>query len=412
MSKIIVIGGGPAGMMASITASRYKNTVILLEKNEKLGKKMYISGKGRCNVTNAKDISEFFDYIPGNAQFLYSALYTFTNQDTINFFNSLNVKLKIERGDRVFPISDKSSDIIRAMEKKLKINKVNILLNSPVKKFLYSNNHINSVQLLDRSIITGDYFILATGGKSYPQTGSTGDGYRIAKSLGHNIIDLNPSLVPIEIEEGWIKNLQGLSLKNVNLCIKNSQGKSLYSEFGEMIFTHFGISGPIVLSASRIVSLNANRSKLRAIINLKPALSFNELDNRVQRDFIKFSNKDFKNSLDELLPKKIIPIIIYLCKIDPNKKVNLITKIERQRLVHILQNFTIHIKKLRPIEEAIVTSGGINTQEINPSNMHSKIIDNLYFAGEIIDVDGYTGGFNIQIALSTGFSAGSGVNKL
>ncbi|WP_446899638.1 NAD(P)/FAD-dependent oxidoreductase [Clostridium sp. LBM24168] len=411
MPKVIVIGGGPAGMMAALAASK-NNNVLLIEKNEKLGKKMYISGKGRCNVTNAKDISEFFDYIPGNADFLYSSLYKFTNQDTMNFFNRLNVKLKIERGDRVFPLSDKSSDIIRAMERKLKDDKVEILLNSAVKKFLCYANHIDSVQLLDGSIITGDYFILATGGKSYPQTGSTGDGYNMAKSLGHNITELRPSLVPIEIEESWVKNIQGLSLKNVRLDIKSSNDKVLYSEFGEMLFTHFGISGPIVLSGSRIVSSNLNKNKLKAIINLKPALSFEELDTRVQRDFTKFSNKNFKNSLDGLLPKKIISTIIDLCKIDPDKKINSITRNERRKLVYIIQNFTMHIKKLRPIEEAIVTSGGIDIREINPSNMCSKLIDNLYFAGEIIDVDGYTGGFNIQIALSTGFSAGNGVKKI
>lgn len=411
MSKVIVLGGGPAGMMAAIAASK-NNNVLLIEKNEKLGKKLYISGKGRCNLTNAKDISEFFDYIPGNADFLYSSLYTFTNQDTVNFFNNLNVKLKVERGDRVFPLSDKSSDIIKAMGRKLKENKVEILLNSPVKKFLHNAGHISSVQLLDGTVIPGDNFILTTGGKSYPQTGSTGDGYKMAEELGHNITKLKPSLVPIQIEEDWVKDIQGLSLKNADLYIKDLNNKILYSEFGEMLFTHFGISGPIVLSASRTVSSYLDKYKLKVVVNLKPALSFEELDTRMQRDFNKFSNKNFKNSLDELLPKKIIPTIIDLCKINPDKKVNSITKNERQNLVHIIQNLTMHIKDLRPIEEAIVTSGGIDVREINPSTMHSKLIDNLYFAGEIIDVDGYTGGFNIQIALSTGFSAGNGVKKI
>ena len=411
MSKVIVLGGGPAGMMAAIAASK-NNNVLLIEKNEKLGKKLYISGKGRCNLTNAKDISEFFDYIPGNADFLYSSLYTFTNQDTVNFFNNLNVKLKVERGDRVFPLSDKSSDIIKAMERKLKENKVEILLNSPVKKFLHNDGHISSVQILDETVIPGDYFILTTGGKSYPQTGSTGDGYKMAKELGHNVNKLKPSLVPIQIDEDWVKDIQGLSLKNVDLYIKDLNDKILYSEFGEMLFTHFGISGPIVLSASRTVSSYLDKYKLKVVVNLKPALSFEELDTRIQRDFTKFSNKNFKNSLYELLPKKIIPTIIDLCKINPDKKVNSITKNERQNLVHIIRNLTMHIKDLRPIEEAIVTSGGIDVREINPSNMHSKLIDNLYFAGEIIDIDGYTGGFNIQIALSTGFSAGNGVKKI
>ncbi|MBA5851940.1 NAD(P)/FAD-dependent oxidoreductase [Clostridium sp. cel8] len=410
MAKVIVIGGGPAGMMAAITASKH-NSTILLEKNEKLGKKMYISGKGRCNVTNAKDISEFFDYIPGNADFLYSSLYTFTNQDTIDFFNNLDVKLKVERGDRVFPVSDKSSDIIKAMEKSLHRNKVDIKLNSNVKEFLHKGNRIYAVKLSDGTIIKGDYFILATGGKSYPQTGSTGDGYRLAKSLGHSIEKLIPSLVPIEIYDSLVKKLQGLSLKNVELYIKNSHGKILYDEFGEMIFTHYGISGPIVLSGSRVVGENLHKDKLSAIIDLKPALSTEQLDKRIQKDFMEFSNKSFKNSLDKLLPKKMIPVIIEMSGIDPDKKVNSITKKERYNLVSNIKQFKLNIKGSRPIEEAIVTSGGVTTREINPSNMKSKLIDNLYFAGEVIDVDGYTGGFNIQIALSTGFSAGSGVDS-
>ncbi|MBP2031847.1 putative Rossmann fold flavoprotein [Clostridium algifaecis] len=405
MSKVIVIGGGPAGMMASIAASTHNNT-LLIEKNEKLGKKMYISGKGRCNVTNSKDISEFFDYIPGNANFLYSALYTFTNEDTIKFFNDLNVKLKTERGDRVFPVSDKSSDIIKAMEKKLQENKVKVLLNSHVKKLLSTDDHIESVELSDGSIIKGDYFIIATGGKSYPQTGSTGEGYIMAKNLGHNITRIMPSLVPIEIKESFVKDLQGLSLKNVRLDIKNSKNKILYSDFGEMLFTHFGISGPIVLSASRTVSKFDN---LKAVLNLKPALSEDELDKRIQRDFEKIPNKSFKNSLDDLLPKKMIPVIIKISTIDPDKKVNSVTREERKKLVDCIQNLKLSIKGPRPIDEAIITAGGVDVKEINPSNMKSKLVDNLYFAGEVIDVDGYTGGFNIQIALSTGFSAGSEV---
>ncbi len=406
MSTVIVIGGGPAGMMAAISASK-KHKTILVEKNEKLGKKLYITGKGRCNVTNAKDINDFFDYIPGNSNFLYSALYTFTNESTMNFFENLGVKLKIERGDRVFPSSDKSSDIINALEKELEKNKVDIKLNTKVKKFVYDdNNVISSVQLEDNSIIKADYFILCTGGISYPQTGSNGEGFKISNEVGHTVTKLMPSLVPIEIEDDWIKELQGLSLKNVELNIVDGKKKNLYKNFGEMLFTHFGISGPIVLSGSRIVNKGNN---LKAIIDLKPALSEEELDKRIQKDFAKCLNKDFKNSLDELLPKKLINIIITLSNIESTKKVNLITREERKTLVHLIKNLSLNIKGLRPIAEAIITAGGINIKEIDPSTMKSKIVDNLYFAGEIIDVDAYTGGFNIQIALSTGYLAGDKV---
>lgn len=407
MNTVVVIGGGPAGMMAAINAADKYNTV-LIEKNDKLGRKMFISGKGRCNITNAKDISEFFDFIPGNPHFLYSSLYSFTNEDTMNFFNKLGVKLKTERGDRVFPESDKSSDIISAMEKELRKKSVSIKLNSKVKSFIYKDNTIKAVQLDDNSIIKGDYFILCTGGISYPQTGSSGEGYNFAKELGHNIVELKPSLVPITVKEEWIKELQGLSLKNVELSIVNKKNKVLFKEFGEMLFTHFGISGPICLSGSRVVNKEDN---LKAVIDLKPALTFEELDKRIQKDFIKYTNKDFKNSLDDLLPQKIIDVVIRLSGIDPNKKVNLITREERQNLVSLLHNFTLEIKGLRPIAEAIVTAGGINVKEIDPSTMQSKLCKNLYFAGEIIDVDAYTGGFNIQIALSTGYLAGCNVGE-
>ncbi|MHC6179876.1 BaiN/RdsA family NAD(P)/FAD-dependent oxidoreductase [Clostridium sp. JNZ X4-2] len=404
MAKVIIIGGGPSGMMAAIAAAKNNNETTIVEKNEKLGKKMFISGKGRCNITSWKSIDEFFDYIPGNPHFLYSSLYSFTNEDTMNFFNDLGVKLKVERGDRVFPESDKSSDLIEAMKKQLTKEKVSIKLNSRVKGFILNDKFIKSVQLEDNSIIKGDCFILCTGGLSYPQTGSTGDGYKIAKNLGHTITNLNPALVPMGINENWIKKLQGLSLKNVTLSIVDSENNILYKEFGEMLFTHFGISGPIVLSASRVVKNNTN---LKAVINLKPALQFEQLDKRVQKDFLKYSNKDFKNSLDDLLPKKLTDVIVDLSNIAPDKKCNSITKEERLNLVNLLQNLSMNIKGLRPISEAIVTSGGVSVKEIDPSTMRSKIISNLYFAGELIDVDGYTGGFNMQIALSTGFLAGT-----
>lgn len=404
MSKVIVLGGGPAGMMAAISAAN-KNEVILIEKNPKLGKKLFITGKGRCNITNSKDISEFFDNIPVNPTFMYSSLYTFTNENTMDFFNKLGVELKVERGNRVFPKSDKSSDIIKGLEKELANKKVEVILNSNVVEVSKSENKINYLTLDNGNKVYGDYFIFATGGLSYPQTGSTGDGYRFSKELGHSVVEPKAALVPIEVKEEYIKDLQGLSLVNVELSIKENE-KILYKEFGEMIFTHFGISGPIVLSASRVVN---NRKNLKAVINLKPALTKEELDKRIQKDFIKYANKDFKNSLNDLLPQKLINTIIKLSNIDENKKVNSITKEERKVLVDLLQNLKFEIKGLRPIAEAIITSGGINTKEIDPSTMKSKIVDNLYFAGELIDVDAYTGGFNIQIALSTGYLAGSSI---
>lgn len=405
MKKVIVIGGGPAGMMAAISAAdKYKVTIV--EKNEKLGKKLFITGKGRCNITNAKDIGEFFENIPVNSNFMYSSLYSFTNEDTMNFFHKLGVELKTERGDRVFPKSDKSSDIIKAFENELDRKNVEILFNSKVDRIDSEDKKIKNITLEDGRKLSADYFIFATGGLSYPKTGSTGEGLLLAKRLGHNIVKPKPSLVPIEVEEDWIKSLQGLSLKNVKFSIKDEKNKVLYEEFGEMLFTHFGLSGPIVLSGSRIVNLKPN---LKAIINLKPALSVEELDKRIQKDFIKHLNRDFKNALSDLLPSKIIDTIIQLSKIDENKKVNSITKEERKKLVYLLQNFELKIKGLRPISEAIVTSGGIDVKEIDPSTMKSKLVDNLYFAGEMIDVDGYTGGFNIQIALSTGYLAGTSV---
>lgn len=394
-------------MMAAITASNNnKNEVLLLDKNEKLGKKLFITGKGRCNVTNYKDISEFFEYIPTNSNFLYSALYTYTNIDTMNFLEDKGVKLKVERGDRVFPESNKSSDIIKAFESTLKNNGVRVKTQCEVKEFITKEDKILGVRLFSGEIIKGDKFILCTGGCSYPQTGSDGYGYKLVSCLEHNIVTPKASLVPIEIHEKWIKDLQGLSLKNVEVKIYNKNNKVLYKNFGEMIFTHFGVSGPIILTGSKVVNEDAN---LKISINLKPALNLEQLDKRLQSDFIKYCNKDFKNSLDDLLPKKIINTIINLSGIDPFKKVNLITREERKRLVNIIQNLTFNIKGTRPIAEAIVTSGGVNVKEVDPSTMQSKKIKNLYFAGEVLDVDATTGGFNIQIALSTGYLAGINV---
>lgn len=407
MAKVIVIGGGPGGMMAAIQAAN-KHEVTLIEKNEKLGKKLFITGKGRCNVTNGKDIGDFFEHIPGNPEFLYSSLYTYTNIDVMNFFEGLGVKLKVERGERVFPESDKSSDIIKVLENELQRKGVKVMLKEDVQEILQDNGVIVAVKTSSSKTIKGDYFILATGGVSYPQTGSSGKGHEIAKFLGHNVTPLKPSLVPVETVEDWVKELQGLSLKNVEITLKNSKGKTVFNEFGEMLFTHFGISGPIVLSCSRFIN---NSEKFKISINLKPALTKEELDKRIQKDFAKFINKDFKNSLDELLPSKLIPIIIRLSEIPENKKVNSITKEERRKLTDILQSLELRVKGLRPIAEAIVTSGGVDVKEVDPSTMKSKKINNLYFVGELLDVDAYTGGYNIQIAFSTGYIAGTMVGE-
>lgn len=406
MKKVIVIGAGPAGMMAAITAAK-DNKVLLLDGNERIGKKLFITGKGRCNVTNSKDISEFFDYIPGNPYFLYSSLYTYTNQDTMSFFEEQGIKLKIERGGRVFPESDKSSDIIKGLSNGLSKSNVEIRLNSKVTDIFFEDNIITEVEINNSIRIKGDHYIIATGGASYPLTGSRGEGQKFAKVFGHNIIPLKPSLVPIEVNEKWIKDIMGLSLKNVQVSLWEKDGKKpIYKNIGEMIFTHFGISGPLILSASRFIKEN---KEYEIILDLKPGLQDNELDKRIQKDFKKFINKDFKNSLDELLPRKLIPRIIEISEIPENKKVNEITKEERKRLVKEIKQFKMTVKGLRPIEEAIVTAGGIDTKEIDPSTMKSKIINNLSFAGEVIDVDAFTGGYNVQVALSTGYIAGKSI---
>ena len=404
MAKVIVIGAGPAGIMAAIHASK-KHNVTILDGNDRIGKKLFITGKGRCNVTNSKDISEFFDYIPGNPHFLYSALYSYTNEDTMNFFENVGIKLKVERGGRVFPMSDKSSDIIKGLSIGLKESNVQVKLNSKVTNIIYDANKIVGVEINNSTKLYGDYFIIATGGASYPLTGSRGEGQKFAKKLGHTIIELKPSLVPIELNEPWLKDLMGLSLKNISLSILKNN-KVLYKNQGEMLFTNYGISGPLVLSGSRYVK---NEGSYEASIDLKPALNESELDKRIQKDFLKYQNKEFKNALDDLLPKKLIPLIINLSNIPLDKKVNVINKEERKKLLHILKDLRVKIKGLRPIEEAIVTAGGVNTLEIDPSTMKSKIISNLSFAGEVIDVDAFTGGYNVQIALSTGYIAGNSI---
>ncbi|MGJ0846707.1 NAD(P)/FAD-dependent oxidoreductase [Tissierella praeacuta] len=403
--KVCVVGAGPAGIIAAGIAGSRGKDVILIDKNERIGKKLFITGKGRCNITNNAPIEDFFDNVMKNKNFLYSSFYSFSNRDIINLLETYGLKTKVERGNRIFPESDKSSDVIKAFQKFLSDNKVNILLNT----------NVNSIDIKNRKFIvntnndemTFDKLVIATGGKSYPSTGSTGDGYKFAETFGHSITKIKPSLVPIEIKEDWIKDLQGLSLKNVTLSA-HSKKRLLYEEFGEMIFTHYGISGPIVLSISNYLYRYINDG-IRLLIDLKPALDNKKLDDRILRDFELNNNKKIKNSLDDLLPQKLIPIIIFLADIDPEKIVNQITKEERLKLLNSIKEFPLNFKSFRPIEEAIITSGGVVTKEINPSTMESKLVGGLYFAGEVIDVDALTGGYNLQIAYSTGYLAGNHV---
>lgn len=405
--KIAVIGGGPAGMISAITASKLGGDVILFEKMRSVGRKLSITGKGRCNITNASDMTEIMNNIPGNPKFLYSVFSEFDNMDVIKFFNDIGVATKVERGNRVFPVSDKALEVVDKLKKEMDRCKVKVIVNSPVKKIVVEDGKIVGVQAED--FFEVDKVILATGGKSYPTTGSTGDGYKLAKELGHSVTEIKPSLVPLETYEG--KELQGLSLKNVKITITNGS-KEIYSDFGEMLFTHFGVSGPTILSASspllKIKNIeNAMKSReIKLHIDLKPALDFEKLEQRLIRDFEEYKRKQFKNCLNDLLPAKMIPYIIERSQIEPQKQIDQLTKIERRNLVSLFKDLTFTIKGFRPIEEAIVTSGGINIKEINSKTMESKLIQGLYFAGELIDVDAYTGGYNLQIAWSTGYVAG------
>lgn len=412
MKKVVVIGGGASGLMAGGIAGKNAQ-VLILEKNDRVGRKLAITGKGRCNITNSADISEFIENTPGNGRFLYSAFYSFTNEDSISFFNKLGVETKVERGGRVFPVSDSAKDVVNALNKFANDNNVKIRYNTIAKEILTEDNRVIGVKLNNGEVIKCDKVILATGGKSYPATGSTGDGYEMVKKLGHKIITPKPSLVGLVSKEEWIKELQGLSLKNVQFSLVNSKGREIYSEFGEMLFTHFGVSGPIVLSGSRVLHkyMDENRNVLgiKAKIDLKPALDVKKLDLRVQRDFQKYINKELKNALYDLLPEKLIPVVISLSGVDEKKKVNVITADERKRIVDTLKSLELEVNELRPIDEAIITSGGVCTDEINPSTMESKIVSGLYFCGEVIDVDAYTGGFNLQIAFSTAFLAGNNI---
>ena len=405
VEKVCVIGAGPSGIIAAGIAGSRGKDVILIEKNERIGKKLFITGKGRCNITNNAPIEDFFDNVMSNRSFLYSSFYTFSNKDILNLLETYGLKTKVERGDRIFPASDKSSDVIKSFEKFLLSNNVKLMLNT----------NVQSIEVRDKkfmiktkdSVMKFDKLIISTGGKSYPSTGSTGDGFIFAEQFGHKITEIKPSLVPVEIGENWIKDIQGLSLKNVTLSAHVKE-KKIYEEFGEMIFTHYGISGPIVLSMSNYLHKYIN-DKIKLSIDFKPALDINKLDDRILRDFQLHNNKQVKNALDDLLPQKIIPLIIYLSKIEPEKSVNQVTKDERMSLLNNIKKFPLTFKSFRSIEEAIVTSGGVSTKEINPSTMESKLIPGLFFAGEVIDVDALTGGYNLQIAYSTGYLAGNNI---
>lgn len=415
--NVVVVGGGPAGIMSAISSKENGNNVILIEKNSSLGKKLIITGKGRCNITSSLDIEEFIKNIPGNGKFLYSCFKNFTNKDIINLLKKEGLEVKEERGNRIFPVSDDAKDVLRCFERLLKKMSIKIIYSERVESLITKkiDDKIKVVGVrTNKSTYNAEKVILATGGKSYPLTGSTGDGYEIARKVGHKIEKIRPSLVPLTTyETNWHKSIQGLSLKNVKIkVIDTEKSKVIYEDFGEMLFTHFGISGPIVLSASshlvryKNIENLLNDKKIKFCIDLKPALSEEKLNERILRDFEEFKNKEFKNSLNKLLPQKLIIPIIDQTEIDEYKKVNSITKNEREKLIKILKNFILTIKGFRPVEDAIVTSGGISIKEVNPKTMESKLVSGLYFAGEILDVDAYTGGFNLQIAYSTGYTAG------
>lgn len=413
MSHVIVVGGGAAGMFAAIAAAKNGHQVTLYEKNEKLGKKIFITGKGRCNITNAADMEELFDAVVTNSKFLYSSFYGYTNQNVIDFFEDAGVPVKIERGNRVFPISDHSSDVIRALEREMKKVGVKVCLNTEVKSVEAEKGKFNKVVLKDTTTQTADACIVATGGLSYRSTGSTGDGFRFAENVGHKVTQCFPSLVPMETKEPWICELQGLSLRNVEAKILDGK-KELYKDFGEMLFTHFGVSGPLILSASsyvgkKFMDKNGQKKELTLEIDLKPALTEEQLDQRVLRDFEENHNRQFKNAITKLFPTKLIPVMLELGGIDPEKKVNSIEKEERKQFVHLIKHFRMTLTGLRDYPEAIITKGGVNVKEIDPGTMESKLVKGLYFAGEVLDLDALTGGFNLQIAWSTGYAAGNAI---
>lgn len=406
---LIVVGGGPAGMLGAATAGAKGLKVVLLEKNDKLGKKLSITGNGRCNVTNCGDFDDFQNNIATNGKFLYSSLKIFDNRQLIALLNSLGVKTKVERHNRVFPVSDKSGDIIRALRKHLQANNVEIRLNSEVKQVLVRDNRVNGVRLFDNSLIAGKNVLIATGGMSYRQTGSTGDGYKMAQNLGHSIVNPRPALVPLETRETWVKDLQGVTLDNVKVqAVMENRVKA--EQVGELLFTHFGVSGPAVLKISSYLNKYLG-SPIRLKVDLKPMFSKDQLDERLQGDFKKNSGKILKNALGDLLPQRMIPVILDLTGVDIHKQVDRITRGEREQLAHTMKNINVTIKGARPLNEAIVTSGGIDTKEINPSTLESKMIRGFYFAGEVIDVDALTGGYNLQIAFSTGYLSGISIAR-
>lgn len=413
MSKVLIVGGGAAGMMAAVTAARQGDEVSLFEKNEKLGKKLFITGKGRCNITNAADIEAFFRAMNSNPKFMYSGFYSFTNDQVIQFFEDLGVQTKIERGDRVFPVSDHSSDVINALSREMKRLGVQIYLHSEVRELLIeelsdadgTEMTVSGVVLASGKKIRGDSVIVTTGGASYPSTGSTGDGYRFAKACGHKVTDLLPALVPMEVKEWYAGELMGLSLRNIEIKITDGK-KKLYEEFGEMLFTHYGVTGPVILSASSVVGKRLKQKELTLHIDLKPALAEEQLDKRVLRDFESNHNRQFKNAVDGLFPAKLKPVMVELSGIPEEKKVNEITKEERLKFVRLIKDFTMTLTSLRGYNEAIITKGGVSVKEIDPGTMESKLVHRLYFAGEVLDLDAMTGGFNLQIAWSTGYLAG------
>lgn len=409
MSKVLVVGGGAAGMFASVWAARSRHEVLLFEKNDRLGRKLFITGKGRCNITNAcEDIETLFSSVISNSKFLYSGFYGFTNQDAIAFFEELGVRTKVERGDRVFPESDHSSDVIRALEQEMEHQGVQVYLKSPVKRLQIEDGKVTGIVLQSGQKIAGDACIVATGGLSYPITGSTGDGFEFAKKAGHKVTECLPSLVPMEAEESWVSELMGLSLRNVTVQIYDGK-KKLYDDFGEMLFTHYGVSGPLVLSASSYVGKKLKSHPLKMVIDLKPALSREQLDKRVLRDFEANQNRQFHNAIGGLFPAKLVPVIIKLSGIAPDKKVNVISKEERSHLVDLIKHLELTLTDLRDYNEAIITKGGVKVKEIDPGTMESKLVSGLYFVGEVLDLDALTGGFNLQIAWSTAYAAGNNI---